>query len=224
MMRVFPMGLINGTDSTATLDTTGLSYSFFEPNQGCKSAPIYPTLKTTYENQIISTRRKALPYLTINYKYKDIWDREKQEIDHFINKVGGELNSFYVADISSMETPSDVVDNGSTWTISIGRTRIYSSVANQRSNYGMLWDGSKFKIGSISSVSAGVSITITETYGDLTAADAKTSGVLYPLYRCYFNSVPDFTPTVFIDGNVATSTDAGYMWSGEANFISKYKI
>ena len=224
-MKVYPLGLINSVDSTGTLCTTGLSYEFFEPNKSCNSNPMYSILKTTYETQTILTRKKAEPFILINYSYDDIWDKEYKQIEHFVDEMDGELTSFYVPDLSSGESPSTVTDNGSTWTINVGRTRIYSAVLNQKANYGMVWDGSKFRIGVVSAVSAGTSITIGETYGNLTAANAG-AGTVYPMYQCYFstNPLPNFKPGVFIADTVATGEIGGFMKSGDVSFVSKYKV
>lgn len=224
-MQVFPMGMVNAANSTATLDITGNVYRFFEPNNGVRTSPIYTTLVTRFEQQTLLTRKKAEPFLTITYDYENIFDRELRQVEHFVDKMDGELTSFYTVDLQHGDTPTSITDGGTTWTINIGRTRLYSTISNQKANYAFVWDGNNFKIGQVSGLSAGTSITIDEDYGDLSATTANSKANVYPIYQVYFtaNPMPNFRAGAFIDDTVATTADGGYLWSGSCAFVSKYK-
>lgn len=221
-MQIYPIGMVNNFDSTATLDTNGQKFTMWEPNNGCQSYSVYSTLRTRFENQTILARKKAEPYLVINYNYKNIWDREIRNVEWFVDKMDGELNSFYVVDWSKGETPSSITTS---WVININRTRIYSTTSNYKSNYAFVWDGNNFKCGQVSNISSFSSITISQDYGDLTATLASSRGMVYPVYECYFseNPMPNFKPGQFIPDTVASVECGGYLWTGDTSFTSKYK-
>jgi hypothetical protein len=138
--------------------------------------------------------------------------------------MDGDLNDFYVVDLSKGETPSSITTG---WVISINRTGVYSTTSNYKSNYAFVWDGNKFKCGQVSNVTTFSSITIDQDYGDLTATLATKNAMVYPVYECYFteNPMPTFTPGQFVPDTVASVEYGGYLWSNDSvTFVSKWKV
>ncbi len=224
-MNLFPIGEINGSDSTGSID--GITYNFFEPNKSSKSFRNYNNLVSLFQNQSKLTRKKAEPFLMITYNYENIFDREYRQIEHFIDYVEDSLTSFYTPDFSRGATPSNIALSGSDWEISITNTRIYSTITNVKADYAFVTNGTKWKLGRVISLSAGVSITMELTYGGLTLSEAQNNGCVYPLYCVYFtpNALSDFEVGDFVGvGNVTDSTDVGFVYSGTIGFNSKYSV
>ena len=69
-MIIFPCGTVSAASNTGTVDS--VSYSIFEPNNGCSSQTIHNILTTVFENKMRLTRKKGQPYIIINYKYNFI--------------------------------------------------------------------------------------------------------------------------------------------------------
>ena len=226
-MDIFPIGTAAADTSKGTLDS--ISYSMFEPNYSCKSTIVTNILVEKFEQQTLHTRKKSEAYLTISYEYNNIFEREYRQIEHFIYSKDGELTSFYIVDFSKGITPSSVTESSGDWVVAIDNTFLYSAVVNKKAYYAFIWDGVNWKIGSIASLSTNTSITVdvdTDSYGGLTLANASAKGIVYPVYQGYAGSgtLGTFKPTVFIDENINTSNDGGWMRSGNISFTSKYKV
>jgi hypothetical protein len=225
-MKLFPIGDVCATYSRGIIDD--ISYSYFEPNNGCSSYKLYDNLITTFEQQTIQTRKKSLPNIIINYKYDNIFDKEYIQVEHFIDKVGGGLDPFYVVDLSKGSKPSAIAPTSSTWTCSITNTLPYSITTNQKANYGFLWDGVKFKIGSVTTVTANTSVvfTISTRYGDLSSTNAKNDGLVYPVYNCYHNGddISNFEITGYVNDKFNDLDTVGFLRSGEVSFNGKYHV
>ena len=228
MADLFPIGTISGGVDYGTINNK--NYYIFEPNaeDGCFSNPIYSVLTTRYQDQTLLTRKKAEPYLIITYNYENIFAREFDQIQAFVDKVGDALTSFFVIDFSKGRSFSSVTDNGSTWTIAIDTTRLYSTVTNSKANYAILWNATRrsYRMGSVVTVTTNTSIVINETYGNLTAANAATNTLLYPVYTCYLstNSLSNFKRTTYAADSITFTDAGGPMYSGSLTFISKYKV
>ena len=226
-MNIFPIGLIAASTSAGTIDS--VSYNMFEPNVKAKSFEKHTILVSPFQQQTKLTRKKADPFLIIEYGYNDIFSREYRQIEHFVNEMEDALTSFYVVDWSKGVTSSSVTDASGDWTVAITNTRLFSTVANQRANRAFLWDGLNWKEGPVASISTNTSITVdvdTSNYGGLTLANANTYGMVYPLYECYFSVdvLANFDTGAYIPENVNLSNDGGYVWKGNMSFVSKYKI
>jgi hypothetical protein len=225
-MKLYPIGDVSATYSRGIID--GISYSYFEPNSGCNSYKLYDNLITTYEQQTIQTRKKSLPNIMINYKYNNIFDKEYIQIEHFIDKVEGGLDSFYVVDLSKGSNPSAITPTSTTWTCNITNTLPYSATTNQKANYGFFWNGNKFKIGSVTTVTVNTSVvfTISTPYGDLSSTNAKNDGLVYPVYNCYHNGndISNFEIAGYANDKLNDPDTAGFLRSGEVSFNSKYHV
>ena len=224
-MLVFPVGTINSSDSTGTLNS--ITYTMWEPNNGCSSNRIYHNIVSKFESGILTTRQKAEPLIAIHYNYENIFHKEFKQIEHFVRHRKAELNSFYTVDWSSGHTPDSVASLVSgRWKVVIDSTLDYSATGNMKANFGMLWDGNKFRIGQIYSVNTATSIDLSLQYGNLTLTSAQNEANLYPLYEVYFTQDPiqGFQPTQYIGGDLSNTDFAGYMRSGTVSFISKYKV
>lgn len=225
---MFPIGDVSATSSAGLVDS--VSYDQFEPNAGSRSYVVYNNLVTTFQTQVILSRKQADPFLMIEYNYDNIFSREYRQIEHFVRKKEEALNSFYVVDWHKGITPSGIANSGGDWVVSIDNTRLFSTVTNQKANRAFIWDGSNWKEGPVIAISANTSITVdvdTSNYGALTLTNAQARGMIYPLYQCFL--VPqaldnfktgDFVPKMDID----TSDDGGFMMSGSLTFVSKFKV
>lgn len=223
-MDIFPMGTVAAATSCGTIDSR--SYGMFEPNNGVKSSKIYSNLVTTMYDQTMLTRKKALPYITINYEYSDIWAKEYRQLSHFVDSKEDNLTSFYVVDFSNQIDCDSIASSNGKWIIDTEETRHFSAIANQKAAYAFIWNGNKFRIGDVSSITTNASLSVdvsTNNYGSLSFSTASSDGYLYPVYECYFNqgTLKDFDKGVFI--NVATS-ERGFTRSGAIGFTSKYKV
>jgi len=228
MAYLFPIGTIAGASNAGSINSK--NYYIFEPNSevGCFSNPVYNVLTTRFQDQTLSTRKKSEPYLILTYSYENLFAREFDQLQAFIDEVDDALTSFFVIDFSKGMTPSNVVDNGSTWTVSIDITRPYSTVTNYRANYAILWNAVRrgYRMGAISTVTANTSILIAETYGALTAAQAASGTMVYPVYTCYCtpNALSNFKSTNYAIDTNTFAGGGGTMYSGSITFTSKYKV
>ena len=227
-MNLFPIGSVAASSSTASIN--GIDYNLFEPNNGCRSYDQFNNLVTPFENQILLTRQKALPMLTIEYTYDNIFDREFRQLEHFLYTISsGKLNSFYVVDWSRGIKPSNIANASGDWLCSISDTRYFSTTTNYKSYYGLIWSGREFKIGNVVTLVANTSITLdidAFNYGSLSLSNAQAMGILYPVYEVYANvdNLSDFQVGAFADDKFAGDKDAGYMRSGNITFSTKYKV
>jgi hypothetical protein len=221
MAKLFPIGDIDGT-SSGTID--GISYTIFEPNKSCKSAKTHSVLNTTYESQIILSRKKAEPFLNIAYEYDNIYAREFRQIEHFTDSVDDSLTSFLCVDWSKGITPTSV---NSSWVVAMDNTNLYSIYASYKANRAILWTGNAWRLGVVSTVTTNTNIDLTTSYGDLSATLASTSANVYPVYDVRLT--PNTTKTFKVDNHipieaVSVSTEGGYMYTGNVTFTSKYKV
>ena len=223
-MILFPCGTINSSDSTGTLNH--VTYRMFEPNENSSSKKVFYNLLSSYETQILSTRQKAEPSLSIIYTYKDIFNKEFQQIKHFVSHRSAELNSFYTTDWENGFTPSTVASVAGNWQVVGDSTLDYSATSNMKSNYIMLWDGNKFRVGDVTVINSATRLTMNPSYGNLSLSDAQSDANAYPIYEVRFSENPlkNFEPSVFIGGTLSNTEFAGYMHSGTVSFISKYKV
>ena len=227
-MYIFPIGLLSAASGNGTIDS--VSYSFFEPNQKCSSAPIHTSLQAKFQTQTILSRKIAEPYLIITYEYGNIFSSEYRQIEHFVDKKEDAVNSFYVIDLSQGEVPT-AINTSSTWTPSIANTRLYSAISNVKSNYIFFFNGVQWKLGTTTAVTTNTSVTTdvdTNNYGDMTDTQgAVVTGNqrvhIYPVYQCYLNpnSLQNFKPTGYWNNK---DENRGVMYSGNISFVSKYKI
>ena len=225
-MDLFPIGTIAASTSQGTID--GVSYSMFEPNVRCSSQEIHTILNTLFEQQIMLSRKKAEPMLTLSYEYNNIYDREWRQLEHFIYYHNESLTPFYLIDFSKGQTPSGISASGD-WTVSIANTRLYSATTNYKANRAILWNGSKWKEGQITTVTANTSVVVdvdTNEYGSLVIAEAQANAIIYPLYEVYLSpgGANQFKTTEYWDESVTISNDGGWMRSGTISFIGKYKV
>ena len=222
-MELFPIGTL-GAASTGTIDS--VTYSFFEPNTGCTSNPVYTTLVTRSKNQTMLSRKKAEPSLTLNYQYQGIFTREFRQIEHFVDSKDDALTSFYTVDFSRPQTPSVIATDGGDWKCSITNTRYYSTIDNQKAYWVFVWNGSNFKLGNVTALVTNTSVTLDLDYGDLSLANAQANGKIYPVYQVYFadNALSSFKTEDYIDENINLTEDGGFTYSGDISFVSKYKV
>jgi hypothetical protein len=222
-MDLFPIGTISDSSDTGTIDS--VTYSLFEPNNGSTSQPIYNNLITLFQNQTRLTRKKAEPYLSIIYRYDNIFQREYQQIEHFVDYVEDALTSFYTIDWSRGRKPSGIALSGSDWEISLDNTRLFSTTENKKAYYAIVYNCSNsWKLGTVSAISAGSSITLDLEYGNLSLASAQNRSIVYPVYCVYFtpSALSDFESTHFVDEDINDSDDGGWMKTGSLTFVSKY--
>ena len=226
-MNIFPIGTIAAATSAGTID--GVNYNMFEPNSKARSFEKHTILVSPFQMQINLSRKKADPYLIIEYEYNNIFSREYRQIEHFVYKMEDALTSFYVVDWSKGITPSSVVNSSGDWLVSITNTRLFSTVTNQKANRALLWDGLNWKEGPVVTVTANTSIAVdvdTSNYGGLILATANTYGMVYPLYECHFSpdALSSFTTGAYIPESANLSGDGGFVWTGSTSFSSKYKV
>lgn len=226
MTVLFPIGTLSNGSGTGSLNS--VSYSPFEPNGGCKSTPVYNNYTTKFQQQTLLTRKQGLPFLQISYEYNNIFSSEYNQIEHFISSVEDNLTSFFVVDYSKGIDPATITNS---YDFLTNNTRLYSEVANQKANNLLFSNGYKWKFATITNISANTSVTVNVTatnnaasfLGDLTSTQVTAAGVfVYPVYECYTtgNSLDNFKKGEYI----IDSVERGFMYSGELNFVSKYKI
>lgn len=230
MSYLFPIGTISSLSSSGVID--GISYSLFEPNNGCISVDNYNNLVHEFDNKTLFTRQKALPFISILYSYENIWTREYNQIRQFVNLVDDSLISFLAVDWSKGQEPSSI--SGTDWStanvISIDDTSLYSSITNYKSNTVLIWDGgSDWKIGTVSLVTANTSITVNVTgnnYGALSFTNANSLGYIYPIYTCYLQAgaLANFSKGEYIKQPVGLNQIGGFLYSGTISLRGKYKI
>lgn len=227
-MLLFPLGELTGGLGTGKIDD--VVYNFFEPNKKARSSVTHTTLISQFETMTILTRKKAQPFLNITYEYRNVFQSEFNQIEHFIISIGDANTSFFIIDLSQGQVPS-VINTSSTWVASIPNTRLYSNVTNLKANYIFFYNGSIWKLGTISSISANTSVTTdvdTNNYGTMTDAQGaivtgNSKVFIYPVYQCYLNpnSLDSFKVTNRWDNN---DSDRGFMYSGTISAVSKYKV
>lgn len=227
MSVLFSIGTIAASSSSGTI--SGLSYSLFEPNNGCSSNSNYSTLVHEFENKTLFTRQTALPFQSIVYEYENIWTKEFNQIRQFVDFVDDALTSFWVVDWSKGQDPTSFGSWGTSTVIAIDDTSLYSTIANYKSNNVLIWDGGNWKIGNVGAISTNTSITVNITgnnYGDLTQSSAASGGYMYPIYTCYLsaNTLAGFSRGTYIDRPVSLTGIGGFMYSGSITFRGKYKI
>ena len=230
MAYLFPIGTISGASSSGVID--GISYSLFEPNNGCISVPNYSNLVHEFENKTLFTRQKALSYLSILYSYEDIWTKEYNQLRSFVNLVKDSLTSFMAVDWSKGQDPSAI--SGADWStsnvVSIDDTSLYSSITHYKSNNMLIWDGGDaWKLGTVISVSANTSVTINVTgnnYGSLSFSTATSLGYVYPVYTCYMTqgALSNFSKGEYVKQPIGLNEIGGFMYSGTISLRGKYKI
>lgn len=226
-MKIFPIGDVAAASNQGTIN--GVSYSMFEPNESCRSHAIHNILQTQFSDQTLVTRKKSAPYLQVAYEYNNIFTREFRQVERAVRDVEETLTPLYVVDFSRGITPSAVASAGAKWTVSIDDTYFYSATAGYKANRAFLWDGRAWKEGTVDSLTLNASITVdiqTSNYGALPLADAP-SGLVYPLYEMYIaqGAIKNFkTGAFWRDDPTSTSRDGGYMYSGNVNFISRFKV
>jgi len=228
-MWLFPAGELDSGKNYGLIDN--IQYNYFEPNRNFNSFPTYSSLQTRFQNQTILSRKIGEPFLNIIYEYSNIFASEYRQIEHFINKKEDAVNSFYVIDLSKGEVPS-AIDTSSTWIPSISNTRLYSAVSNMKANYIFFFNGIKWKLGTITTVTTNTSVTTdvdTNNFGTLSDTEgAVVTGnqctFIYPVYQCYVlpNQMANFKRTNYWDNK--DSENYGPMYSGSISFVSKYKV
>lgn len=231
-MDLFPIGAVSTSASTGTID--GLTYSMFEPNDGCKSEAMFSNLTTQYDNTIRQTRQKAGNVLSTKYSYMGIYTKEYRQIEAFIETLSsGNLNSFYAIAWDRIITPSQIVVADPDWTISLYDTRYFSTINHYKAYDVFVWNGTNFRIGQVTTITAGTSIVIdvSQDLGGLSLADAtydNTPGTyaVYPIYEMYTNSAPlaNLKSDSFIPATVDSVGYGGYTYSGDMGFNSKYTV
>jgi len=220
MANLFPIGTVSPGSNDGIIGS--ISYSYFEPNNGVMSRDVPNILTSVFEQQTISTRKKANPYLSITYDYNNIFAREYNQIEHFVNYIAENgLYSFYVVDLSRGITPTSITLSGSDWKVYIPDTRywvnskVYAFV--YASNYG-------FQFGSYDSITTNSFIIFNTSYGDLSLSDANSYAKIYPVYEVYCSPNPlnSFKKGPYIPQDIDLTNDGGFMRSGTITFTSKY--
>lgn len=225
-ISLFPVGSVASQVSTGTLD--GISYSMFEPNVRCHSNELHTILTTSFQDKTMLTRKKAAPYLMINYEYDNILDREYKQIEHFVYSKDDSLTSFFTIDWSKPQNPSAVASITGKWRVTIDNTRLYSEVTNYKSNKIILWNGTKWKLGDITKVNTNATIALDMTLhrGSLRYSETNTA-LVYPVYEVYFtqNTLSGFKTSDYLDDeNITLTGNGGFLRSGVLSFVSKYKV
>ena len=225
MTLLYPIGDMSASSNNGTIDS--ISYGFFEPNGGCQSSPSYHNIHTKFQNQTILATKKAESTLNISYEYENIFDGEFKQIQHFLDNVDESLTPFFVVDLSKGVIPTAI--DGS-WVVSLSNTRLFSSIPNKKGYYVFLYNGASWKFGTVSTITANTSITISisSNFGNLLVAEAgivtgpKATHV-YPIYECYAmpNALDGMKKGEYINNDDA---DRGFLRSGSIGFVSKYKV
>lgn len=225
-MKIFPIGDVVAASNLGAINSVALA--MFEPNKSCESQPVHTILQTRYADQTQVTRKKAQPFLQIAYNYENIFTREFRQIERAVMDVDESLTPLYVADFSRGLTPSAVASAGAKWTVNIDDTYFYSATAGYRANKALLWDGKAWKEGGITGLTLNASITVNiqaNLFGGLPLADAG-GAMVYPLYEVYIaaQSIQNFKPGDYWWEDIKTGESGGYMYTGNINFVSKYKV
>ena len=223
-MILFPIGTVAASSRVGTISGIA-TYPMFEPNNGCKSTPYYSNEVTRFQNQTSSVKQTGLPYISITYRYDNIFHSEYDQIKKFIYSIEDNITSCYVVDFSKGEIPSDI---DASYTVTTENTMYYSDVTYYKANYMFFSNGYNWKLGEVSGVSEVVgskyiTVNVTDDYGDMTGTIASTNVVyIYPVYECYTVSgaLNSFQKTEY----VGKGDDIGFMRNGEINFVSRYKI
>jgi hypothetical protein len=152
-----------------------------------------------------------------------------RQIQHFVDDHDDALTSFYFVDLSNGITPTSVTNSSGNWLVAIDNTRLYSTVSNEKADKAFLWNGNSWKEGDIDTITTNTSIVVdvdTNNYGNLSLVNANLDAIVYPMYQVYFsqNVLSNFKTGPYIDENITTSKDGGYMYSGIVHFIGKYKV
>lgn len=225
-MKIFPIGDVVAASNLGALN--GVALAMFEPNETCESQAIHTILQTRFGDQTQVTRKKAQPYMQIAYNYNNIFTREFRQIERAVMDVDESLTPLYVVDFSRGLTPSTVATGAAKWTVSIDDTYFYSATAGYRANRAFLWNGNSWKEGNVTGVTLNTNITVdiqANRFGGMPLGDAA-SGMVYPMYESYLaaQSLQNFKPGAYWWEDVKTGESGGYMYTGNVNFVSKYKV
>lgn len=225
-MKIFPIGNVVVASNLGAIN--GVPLAMFEPNMECKSQAVHTILQTRYGDQSIITRKKAQPFMQISYNYDNIFTREYRQIERAVMDVDESLTPLYVVDFSRGISPTSVATGAAKWTVSIDDTYFYSATAGYRANRAFLWDGKAWKEGAVTGVTLNTDITVsiqTNRFGGMPLADAA-AGMVYPMYEAYIGaqSLQNFKPGVYWWEDIKTGESGGYMYTGNINFSSKYKV
>lgn len=224
-MELYPIGTVATGTSLGTIDN--VSYKMFEPNSGCKSIKVHSNLLTTFQDKAILARKKAEPYLNIVYEYTYIFDREFKQIEHFVDSVDDSLTTFYTVAWDRGSSPDSIASSAGTWRVTIDYTRDYSATSNMKSNYMLVSDGKKWKMGDVSEISANNYVDVSVDEGALTHSSIEIKKILvYPVYEVRFldNVLNNFEKLVYWNDTISRTAPGGMMRSGNTTFISKYKV
>ena len=225
-MKIYPIGTVAAASNQGTVDS--LSYSMFEPNESCQSWPVHNILQTKYQDQSLVSRKKSSPYQQVVYNYDNIFTREFRQIERISMDIDESLNPIFVPDFSRGISPSNVATGAAKWTISVDDTYFYSATPGYKSNRALVWNGRAWKEGAVTAVTLNTSIVVdiqSNRYGALTLADAP-QGMVYPLYECYMaaGSLQSFKPGAYWQEDITTGEPGGYLFSGNINFTTRYKV
>lgn len=226
-MKIYPIGTVAAATSIGTIDS--INYKMFEPNNGCFSSKQHSVLTSRFLTQTLLTRKKAQPFLTITYKYSNVYDREFRQIEHFLDDNDDALTSFYVADFSKGKYSDNIASTGGNWVVTVDNTGLFSEVTNQKADRALIWNGKKWKEGAVDNVVTNATIAIdvsSSNFGSLTLANAQTKSYVYPMYKAYAipNNIQSFKVGGFLNDIVKVTDDGGYIRSGDVTFTSKYKV
>jgi len=224
---LFPIGTLQDSD-TGLIDS--VEYTIFEPNKGVTSKDVHNVLVSQFEQQSISTRKKANPFITLSYEYENIFAREYNQIEHFVNSIAqGGLSSFYVIDFSRGITPSSINvsverDADGDWQPAITNTRYWANTKIYACAYTADYG---FRLVPYVSKTTNASITMNTSgvnYGDLTSTNFATYGKLYPAYEafCTPDPIANFKIGPHINQDIDLTGDGGYTRSGTVAFVGKY--
>ena len=132
-MDLFPIGTLVAATNLGTVDS--ISYKMFEPNAGVRSYNKHSILVTTFQNQMMLTRKKAEKHLVLTHSFKNIFDREYRQIERFLNGKDESLTSFYCVDWDKPIQPTNVASVSNMWQVALDYTKDYSATSNMKSNY-----------------------------------------------------------------------------------------
>lgn len=213
-MNLFPIGDVDGTSSHGHL--YGVSYSFLEPNEGCDGSYLRNIQTLTMQDKLIDTYKRNNPFRQIEYRYKDILDKEFTPIKKFARLVEGGLTSFHVVDLSAGEYKGTIE---TPYSVALDYVGYYSTLSTSGAYYAFIWNGTDFMIGSVSTLST-TTITLTHVYGVTTV----TAATVYPIYEVYVQpgGLDSFKTTVF--NKEPTSTSHGWLRDGSVTFVTKYPV
>lgn len=225
-MKIFPIGDAAADSNQGTVN--GISYSLFEPNESCRSNPVFAILQTKFQDQTMTTRKRAAPVLAVTYNYNNIFTREYRQIEHFVQSIDESLTSFYAVDWSKGITPSAVASTANRWVFTVDDTHFYSATPLYKANRALVWNGVSWKEGPVEIVTLNTSISVdifTNNFGAMPLGDA-VSGMVYPMYEVFVaqNILGNFNPGAYWEEDITTGKPGGYMYTGNANFISRYKV